>query len=56
MADLVLVHKDTGEELLLNRDQIIHAEIYAENTDVLMTGGLHVFIREKLTVLRDRPN
>jgi uncharacterized protein YlzI (FlbEa/FlbD family) len=54
MADLILVHKDTGEEVLLNRDQIIHAEIYDNHTDILLSNGTHLFIREQLEALRDK--
>lgn len=55
MADLVLVHRDTGQEVLLNRDHILYAEIYDESTDITLTNGTHLLIREKLVPLRDKP-
>ena len=55
MADLVLVHKDSGEEVLLNRDQIIDAEVYDGKTDILLANNSHLFINEGLKVLRDKP-
>jgi hypothetical protein len=54
MADLVLVHKDSGEEVLLNRDQILNAEVYDGKTDILLANGSHLFINEGLKVLRDK--
>jgi hypothetical protein len=36
-ADLELVHKDSGEEVLLNRNQILNAEVYDGKTDTVST-------------------
>lgn len=56
MADFISVRKDTGEEVMLNRDQVTYAESQDEQfTRVMFTNGEHLLIRESLQVLKSRP-
>jgi hypothetical protein len=57
MADLVLVHMTSGEEVLVNRDQITHAQVNRARLgyEVTFVGGGSIIIREDLTTLKNKP-
>ncbi len=52
-ADFILVHGETGAEILLNRDQIVSAELLPGGlTSVKLTNGDTILIREGHAALR----
>lgn len=55
MAELILAHRNTGEPVVINLDQVISAEEYDHATAVKFVNGDTIVIREPLRFLHAKP-
>jgi hypothetical protein len=59
MADLVVLHRDSsGEEIMINRDQVLYAERASNGkyTVIKFAENVTVSVAEELVLVRNKPH